>query len=526
MQTFYLSIPKANFSLFFKYLLKYLFNYVINSMFKYFLYVRKSTDEEDRQVLSIEAQLAELKEFAAKEKLEITASFEEAKTAKEPGRMRFGEMLQRLKNGEADGIISWHPDRLARNPIDGGQIIYLVDTGKIKSLKFPTFWFEDTPQGKFMLNIAFGQSKYFIDNLSENVKRGLRQKLRRGEYPGWAPLGYLNEYKNHTIIKDKIKHKLVKRIFELYSKGEYTLKSLTDKFNELGLISQTGKKLRPGVIHFILKNPFYYGVFKYKGEIHEGNHEPIITKKLFDQAQQVMQNRGRPHKEKKHNYIFTNGFMKCGTCGCCITAEKQKGYIYYRCTKKKTACEEKYLREEVLTEQLKNILQKVSLRDDWADWMIKKLDKEKQDTAQSSDAFITSLKNEISAIESKLDKLLDFHLDNVIEKSDYLKKKEELVNKKVALNEKITEIKDKGNNWLEPMRDFIFLLIKAKKIAGSGDSLELKAFLKNIGSNFILQGKKFGFLAEFEWNLALLIKAHPSWLAYSDAFRTFLTIIK
>src|SRR3989344_2911970 len=140
---------------------------------RYILYARKSTEEDDRQVLSIEAQLAELQEFAAKEKLEIVASFEEAKTAKEPGRIKFGEMLELINKGKADGIIAWHPDRLARNPIDGGQVIYLVDTGKIKSLKFPTFWFEDTPQGKFMLNIAFGQSKYFIDNLSENVKRGL-----------------------------------------------------------------------------------------------------------------------------------------------------------------------------------------------------------------------------------------------------------------------------------------------------------------------------------------------------------------
>jgi len=108
-------------------------------MAKYILYARKSTDEDDRQVLSIEAQMAELKEFAAKEKLEIAASLCEAKTAKEPGRNLFGEMLRRISDGEADGILAWHPDRLARNPIDGGQIIYMVDTGKINSSNFPVF---------------------------------------------------------------------------------------------------------------------------------------------------------------------------------------------------------------------------------------------------------------------------------------------------------------------------------------------------------------------------------------------------
>src|SRR3989344_3338447 len=131
---------------------------------RYVLYARKSSESEERQILSIEAQLAELQEYSAKEKLEIVASFQEARTAKEPGRTKFAEMLSFLQSGKADGILSWHPDRLARNSIDGGQIVYLLDTGKIKDLKFPTFWFENTPQGKFMLNIAFGQSKYYVDN--------------------------------------------------------------------------------------------------------------------------------------------------------------------------------------------------------------------------------------------------------------------------------------------------------------------------------------------------------------------------
>src|SRR3989338_2568689 len=144
---------------------------------KYFIYIRKSTDSEERQVMSLESQFSELKEFAAKEKLEIVASFQEAKTAKEPGRKVFAEMLDRICAGEAGEILAWHPDRLARNSIDGGKIIYLLDTGKLLDLKFPTFWFDSTPQGKFMMNIAFGQSKYYIDNLSENIKRGHRAKL-------------------------------------------------------------------------------------------------------------------------------------------------------------------------------------------------------------------------------------------------------------------------------------------------------------------------------------------------------------
>ncbi|TSC92756.1 MAG: recombinase [Candidatus Berkelbacteria bacterium Licking1014_7] len=116
---------------------------------RYVLYARKSTEEDDRQVLSIEAQITELKEFAAKEKLEIVASLCEAKTAKEPGRMKFAQMLEFIEKGRAEGILSWHPDRLARNSVDGGKIIHMVDCGFIKSLRFPSFWFEPTPQGLF-----------------------------------------------------------------------------------------------------------------------------------------------------------------------------------------------------------------------------------------------------------------------------------------------------------------------------------------------------------------------------------------
>jgi len=161
-------------------------------MIKYFAYCRKSTDEADRQILSIDGQIAELKEFAKRENLEVVDFFTEAKTAKKPGREKFEQMLKLIEKGEANGILSWHADRLARNSVDGGKIIYLLDTGKLQSLKFPTLWFENTPQGKFMLSIAFGQSKYYIDNLSENVKRGIRQKLRNGVYPSKAPIGYLN----------------------------------------------------------------------------------------------------------------------------------------------------------------------------------------------------------------------------------------------------------------------------------------------------------------------------------------------
>jgi DNA invertase Pin-like site-specific DNA recombinase len=251
---------------------------------KFFLYARKSTDVEDKQVLSIDAQIAELRAYAKQEGLEIVDVFIEKQSAKIPGRPVFGKMLERIEKGEANGILAWHPDRLARNSVDGGKIIFLLDTGRgrLASLKFPQFWFEPTPQGKFMLNIAFGQSKYYVDSLSENTKRGLRQKVRRGEYPSVAPVGYINDVRTKTIAVDRKKAKVVKKAFELYATGKATLGDISDFLAQHGITSRNGKRIHKDRITFILSNPFYYGHFRYAGEIHEGKHEPIIAKKLFD----------------------------------------------------------------------------------------------------------------------------------------------------------------------------------------------------------------------------------------------------
>src|SRR3989339_2081216 len=193
---------------------------------KFFLYARKSTDVEDKQVRSIEAQITELRAFAKQNNLNVVDTFIEKQSAKIPGRPIFGDMLDKIENGEANGILAWHADRLARNSVDGGRIIYLLDTEKLASLKFPTLWFENTPQGKFMLNIVFGQSKYYVDSLSENTKRGLRQKVRRGEFPGPAPIGYINDSRTKTITVDRNKEKIIRKAFELYAEGNSRMEKI------------------------------------------------------------------------------------------------------------------------------------------------------------------------------------------------------------------------------------------------------------------------------------------------------------
>jgi DNA invertase Pin-like site-specific DNA recombinase len=268
---------------------------------RYFLYARKSTEPDDKQAMSIPAQLVELREFASRENLNIVSEYTESKSAKTPGRDVFGEMMMRLECGEANGIIAWHPDRLARNSIDGGRIIYAVDTGKIVSLRFPTFWFEPTPQGLFMLQVAFGQSKYYSDNLGENTRRGMRQKLRRGEWLTKAPFGYTNNPKTRNIEPDEVKAKIIVRAFDEYATGKHTLVSMAQFLFDLGIATKSGTPLGKASIKRILTNRAYLGFTKHNNEFFPGSFAPIVTPAQFDAVQKILAKREHRYKRRQKN---------------------------------------------------------------------------------------------------------------------------------------------------------------------------------------------------------------------------------
>jgi len=471
-------------------------------MTNYFIYARKSTDVEDKQVRSIEDQLAELREFARRDGLKIKEELIEKQSAKIPGRPIFDRMIKRLEKGEAGGILSWHPDRLARNSVDGGKIIYLVDIGKIQALKFVTHWFEPTPQGKFMLNIAFGQSKYYVDSLSENTKRGLYQKVKRGEYPSLAPIGYINNPRTKLVEVNPEKAKVVTEAFERYAEGDMRLEDMANFFAERGVLSTGGKLFHKSKIHFLLANPFYVGLFKYAKEIYEGKHQPIVSKKTFDRVQQVLKDRGKPRSQPTNNPRAFCGLLRCGYCGMGITGEvrikQQKNgnihrYIYYRCTKKSQTikCPEIYVREEILDRQISALLRQFSLKEDWTKKLLAMLDTDRLEAVQSSTAFSQAAKEKVKRISAKLQILLDSYLDQIIEREIYLKKKAQMLSEKKTLEEKIADVEKKQTGWLEPAEEWIKEAENLPTIANGEDLFLKKVAAKKIfGSNLILSNRK------------------------------------
>jgi site-specific DNA recombinase len=467
----------------------------------YFIYARKSTDVEDKQVLSIEAQLVELRVYAKNEGLVITDELIEKQSAKTPGRKIFGDMLKRIENGEANGIIAWRPDRLARNSVDGGQIVYLLDQAHLQSLKFPTFWFENTSQGKFMLSIAFGQSKYYVDNLSENTKRGLRQKVRRGEYPSIAPIGYINDVRTKTIVVDKRRKPLVIAAFELYAEGNQRLQDIADFLKTKDIATRGGKALTKDQIKRLLTNPFYYGHFRYNGEVHEGKHKPIMEKRLFERVQAVIARRGHRTKGSIDPQIFC-GLLRCGLCNMSVTAEKktkhQKNgntheYVYYRCTRKSKTikCIEPAVTERELTPQLVDILQGYALPKSWANALTTMLEDDEKKVEQSSGAFIADAQTRIGNLQGKLQRLLDSYLDQDIDQPTYKTKQAELMSEKKSLEEQIGKLTLAANAWVEPMRQWLKQAVLLRKTAKSGDFVAIKdALLKIDGLNLFLKTKK------------------------------------
>ncbi|HBG48105.1 MAG TPA: hypothetical protein DDW90_01065 [Cyanobacteria bacterium UBA9971] len=335
-------------------------------MNKAVIYARVSSREQEREGYSIPAQLKLLQEYAVKKNLKIIKEFTDNETAKKEGRTNFTEMVKFLKkNKDVKTIIVEKTDRLYRNFKDyvlldsfEGLEVHLVKEGAVLSEN-------SRSHDKFIHGIKVLMAKNYIDNLSEEVKKGFQEKAEQGEYPSKPTLGYKRE--SSKIIKiDTETAPFVLRAFNLYAEGNYSLQKVIDRLYKEGFIYKAEKpQIGKSHLESILKNIFYIGNFKFKGRVFKGTHEALIDRELFERVQEAFKKDNKPLYRKEHEFAFA-GLLTCGECGSSITAEIKKGkYIYYHCTHGKGECsQDKYIREEELDKQFKEAIKKIHVTEE------------------------------------------------------------------------------------------------------------------------------------------------------------------
>jgi site-specific DNA recombinase len=465
----------------------------------YFAYARKSTDTEDRQVRSIGDQLSEMRDVAERFGLEITDLFTESQTAKAAGRPVFNDMLARIEAGEADGLLAWHPDRLARNWTDAGRILGMIDSGTIKDLKFAVYPFDMTSAGKFNLASAFCQSKYYVDNISDNVKRAFRQMLKNGLWPEKAPIGYLNDRRSPTLVVDPERSLFIQKAFELYGTGRYTLAQVRASLTEMGFLSRSGNQLSISNVQYVLKNSFYYGLMRFKGEYYEGKHPPLVSKELFDKAQTVMTAKSQPRRHAKLKPYLYRSMFTCGECGCMITIETQKGHNYLRCTRKKTRCTQPFLREEVAAAEISQAIKQFAVPVETTEWLVAELEKDRHEHLHTLNQETNRIREEIRKKSGQIERLIFALTDGTLSPDEFRTAKNRVVLEKRDLEEKAVTLEKNRTNWLEPAIRFVKACKEATLLTNSGTPTECRDFFRKAGSNRTLLNKRVAWEPRGAW---------------------------
>ena len=472
---------------------------------RYVAYLRKSTEDEERQVLSRVAQRAKIEERFSD--LNIVEFLEESKSAFKPGRPVFERIMQLFDDGKIDGLIAWHPDRLSRNEIDASAITWRIRQKIIKDLKFASYTYDDSPEGMMMLQMTMSQSQYYSAKLSKDVKRGMGQKVKMGGVTGVAPEGYLNDRIHKTVIPDSTRFPLLRKAFDLYLTGEYSVQSILRILNDdwgYTTIKRSvvgGKPLNRATLYRIFRNPRYAGWIPdpyEEGKFHKAAFPPLITMEEYDQVQKMLRGKGKPRLCASKQFAL-KGFIRCGECGCMITAEtKHKKLVngntnyhtYYHCTGKRPCNQNRSIKEQDLFEQLNALIDDYELVPQLYEWGMQALTEVANKEVADRNGIQSMQFESITGIQKQLDTLLDMASKGFITPEDYKAKSEALKNELENRQNEQSDTSQRVKNWYEFVGNTLDTLTAANEKFVIGDLADKKEILLAIGQNpIILDGK-------------------------------------
>ncbi len=470
-------------------------------------YTRKSTESEDRQVLSIDAQLDKNNEIAEKLGVRIVKelTFSESKSAKVTNnRPKFREMIDKIEAEEMNGIIVWHPDRLSRNAIDSALLIDLMDREKLVEIVTPTQTFRNTPIDKFMFSLMCNQAKMENDKKGIDVARGLEKKAKMGIFPGGPPLGYKNDKyaeKGSKGIESDVSLPIIRKMFDLMLTGNYNPMQIRRiATDEWGYRTPKGKKIGRSTIYGTFSNTFYYGDFEYpkgSGDWYHGIHEAIITEEEYDKVQFLLGRAGRP-RPKKHVFAFI-GMMRCGECGAMVTAEtkikkQQNGnvhsYIYYHCTKRKDPnCSQGSLEEKKLIQQVSKEIESIEMPPEFHSFAMKWWRKENEQEITKRNTVVSSQQKAYKACLAKIDGLMDMRSLGEITSEEYTAKKTKLLEEKKEIEKGFNDTGKRIDQWEKAGDEMLTFIETAVEKFKHGPLTTKRGILSTLGSDLVMKDK-------------------------------------
>jgi site-specific DNA recombinase len=489
---------------------------------RYAVYMRKSTEEEERQVLSLASQRDKIMERFVD--LRIVAEFSESKSAFEPDkRPKFKELLELIDAGKIDGVIAWHPDRISRNEVEASAVTWRLRQGKLKDLKFASFSFDNSAEGVMMLQFTMSQGQYFSAKLSKDIKRGNERKRQDGQLTGKAPEGYLN-YRTAlsgrgeaSIIKDEERFPLLRKAFDLFLTGDYSVPAILTILNdEWGY--KTVKRRKTGGsglsrtgLYNVFRNVRYAGFIPDPEDpehLFKASYPAMITPQEYDEVQTLLGRKGLPRLVTRKQFAL-RGFIRCGDCDCTVTAQEKRRkltngkfntHTYYHCTGKRKGCSQKsiYIKEDELWAQLLELLDSYELEPQLYEWAMEAF-RQFADQEVSERNDVQTMQNQaITNTQTQLDKLLDMATRGLISDDEYKVKNAALKVSLKKLQEEQADTAHRVKSWYEIATDTFEKLTYAGKKFKDGDVATKKDLLLAIGENPVLMNGKLG-IEHHEW---------------------------